>query len=706
MGKIANAMPVMPGSRAQVLLARVSQEEESLVCYRVPSASSLSRARSPATATRERPDCELEVMLRVPLCLALVASVGDTSVSVTMPSQDLWGKLRGLRKPACEPCSALKGQPPCEQPDAPQGWTLECKSPEAASRLLERLQMAGCVVQGLQRRYHLMDVIGKGNFGVVLRAEDLHTGAIVAIKVFTKVYDQKLMHPLLEASILRSCRHENIQEFLGVYELTEVDVLDRLEVESSRTYAIVSEFLAGGELLAYLQRPEKVTEDRARSLVKQLLSAISRLHDASIVHRDIKPENLMLTDMGSKVKLIDFGLSALDSDFEAMTMKAGSPGYAAPEVLTGPQTCKADCFSCGVILYILLTGKAPFPGRDANEVLVKNMLCQVSVSPLANVSGEAKDLVMGLLRKSPRMRLSAAEALGHDWFTQPAPPSAAPVAPATPRTGQATPRARHLPSLKMMQPLITRRPLGTHGAAALIRRPDATPALELDLGDRLPNEAGVRRRDTSPDRDGIPTLLPPAAAPRATGASAARALAFTSAAAAQAAETPDGDTGGPPQRDTSPAPAVERLTIHDVRRHDVSSASGCDFGDAVRQDGCASPVHAWSKQIVPDRPSFLERFSFGERSERPSFNGDASSPLYAKKVRRPPKLEERPSGLFPVPPQAGARASEKGVPRADAEQAGAPVVLAVVRLPSSPPPGRHRRPAGLHQHRHRILRQS
>lgn len=366
---------------------------------------------------------------------------------------------------------------------------------------------------------------------------------------------------------------------------------------------------------------------------------------------------------------------------------------------------------------------------------------------------------MGLLRKSPRERLSAAEALGHAWFTQPALP-VAPVAPASPRTGQVTPRARHLPSLIMLQPLITRRPLETHRAAALTRRLDATPAVELDLGAKLPHKAGVRRRVTSPDRDCRPTLLSPKAAPRATGASAVSALTFTSAAAAQgptsstsataaAAVSPrpdrgsrapsvatahagtgpqsrgpgaavaspsavraalhllDGDTDAPPQRDTSPAPAVERLTNHHVRWHDVSSASRCDLGDVARQDSCASPVHAWSRQTVPDRPSFLERLSFGDRSDRPSFGGEVSSSLCPKKVRRLPKPEDRPSGLFAVPPHAGARAPEKpSALLADPEQVAVPADLAVVRLPSAPPPQRCRRPAGLHHHRHRNLRQS
>ncbi|CAK0850325.1 unnamed protein product [Prorocentrum cordatum] len=744
-GKIANAMPQMPGNKAQVLLARVCQEEESFVCYRAPSASSpLSRSRSPA-AGREKADSDLELVLRVPLCCALVALVGDTAVTLTMPAQDLVEKLRGLRKPACELFSTLKGQPQCDQPSAPQSWTWECKTPEAASLLLERLQAAGCIVQGLQRRYQLMEVIGNGSFGVVLKAEDRHTGTTVAIKVFTKEYDEKLMHPLLEATILRSHHHESILEILGVYAVTEQETLDMLGVELPITYAIVSEFLAGGELLEHLQRSKWFSEDAARCLAKQLLSAICRLHEGSIVHRDIKLENLILTGTGNALKLIDFGLSALVSDREAMSMKAGSPGYIAPEVLSEPLTCKADCFSTGVILYILLTGETPFPGKNANEVLVKNMRCQVNMSPLAKVSAEAKDLVMGLLRKNQRERLSAAAALDHVWFTQPATP-AAPVAPATPRTGPAAPRGRHLPGLRTPQHFITRRSPETCRAAALTRRPDATPAVELDLGESLPHNASVvRRRVLSPESDRRPS---PTATPRATGASAARALAASavaaaavpprqdwasggpSAAAANACAPPepqrkgfcvsvappstadaaphllDGGAECPPQRNTSPAPAVERFTMQHGRMHEALSASRHCAADAAPRSSSARPVQAWSKQAVPDRVSFVERAerpSF--RTERPSFHSEA--PSHVRKARKLPRPEEKSHGLFAVTPHASAPGQEGPVVLlADPDKAGIGAGLARVRLPTQPPPMRYRRPVGLQHHRLSSLQRS
>jgi serine/threonine protein kinase len=282
-----------------------------------------------------------------------------------MPTKEMLGKLRGVGRPRCDFFSALGEKTHCDQPEAPQSVMLECQSEEAARLLLDRLQKTGCIVQGLQRRYVLLDEIGSGNFGVVFKAEDLYTGQYVAIKIFIEEYEQRLMHPFLEASILTASSHANVQGFYGLYEVTEMELLDALGVGAPSTYAIVSEFLEGGDLLTYMQRSTRVTEFRARDLAKQLLSAVSHMHDGAFVHRDLKPENIILTGSGDTIKLIDFGLSAPEEDLEVMRMKAGSPGYVAPEIVTGLMTCKADCFSVGVILFILLTGKALFVGKNA-----------------------------------------------------------------------------------------------------------------------------------------------------------------------------------------------------------------------------------------------------------------------------------------------------------------------------------------------------
>ena len=102
-----------------------------------------------------------------------------------------------------------------------------------------------------------------------------------------------------------------------------------------------------------------------------------------------------------------------------MYLRCGSPGYVAPELLEdkGYYT-KADVFSAGIILYVMLTGRPAFPGANIHDILMKNKHCDISFPPKYwdRISAEAKDLVHLLVHKDPRQRISASEALKHPWF--------------------------------------------------------------------------------------------------------------------------------------------------------------------------------------------------------------------------------------------------------------------------------------------------
>ena len=93
--------------------------------------------------------------------------------------------------------------------------------------------------------------------------------------------------------------------------------------------------------------------------MEQLFKAINHCHASGVVHRDIKPENIMITDSGS-VRLIDFGLSKVNKGDKRLTTIAGTPFYMAPEVLDGNYGAKADIWSLGVLLYVLVSGYLPF----------------------------------------------------------------------------------------------------------------------------------------------------------------------------------------------------------------------------------------------------------------------------------------------------------------------------------------------------------
>ena len=134
--------------------------------------------------------------------------------------------------------------------------------------------------------------------------------------------------------------------------------------------------------------------------MKQLLSAVAYCHAKKIVHRDLKPENLLLVKPGVyDVKVIDFGLSRNFTANKSMYSKMGTPFYIAPEVLKKKYNEKCDLWSCGVILYILLSGNAPFTGKTDQQIFDNIALGYVSFQGVEwkNVSNEAKIFIKKLL---------------------------------------------------------------------------------------------------------------------------------------------------------------------------------------------------------------------------------------------------------------------------------------------------------------------
>eukprot|EP00406_Dinophysis_acuminata_P000310 CAMPEP_0179212972 /NCGR_PEP_ID=MMETSP0797-20121207/1405_1 /TAXON_ID=47934 /ORGANISM="Dinophysis acuminata, Strain DAEP01" /LENGTH=830 /DNA_ID=CAMNT_0020918649 /DNA_START=36 /DNA_END=2528 /DNA_ORIENTATION=+ len=266
-------------------------------------------------------------------------------------------------------------------------------------------------MSNLEEHYSLTRVVGSGASSKVYFAEDLQTGGPVAVKV-VKPDPAIGPSPLArEATILRRACHPNILQFLGIFRITDVDS------SMKGCWAIVTEFINGGELFAQVRHDGPLPESRAQHVSSQVLSAIAFLHERGIVHRDIKTENIILVGTGDDIKIVDFGLATPEWDKEMMAMRCGSPGYVAPEVLRGETYgCTVDCFSIGVLLYILLSGRAPFSDRTLNALLQKNLHCKVNPKGLLGVSEFAKDLVMKMLTPWPSVRPAAAQCLVHPWF--------------------------------------------------------------------------------------------------------------------------------------------------------------------------------------------------------------------------------------------------------------------------------------------------
>ena len=142
-----------------------------------------------------------------------------------------------------------------------------------------------------------------------------------------------------------------------------------------------------------------------------------------VVHRDIKLDNILIKQIEDKenyeVRVADFGLATFTLKDEMIEHKCGSPGYVAPEIFKkSGYSYKADIFSLGSVCFNLLTGRYLFSADNQQDLLIKNIKCQTAhiVKYLQNTTPECRDLLFKMIEIDPIKRLSAKEALMHDWF--------------------------------------------------------------------------------------------------------------------------------------------------------------------------------------------------------------------------------------------------------------------------------------------------
>ena len=161
------------------------------------------------------------------------------------------------------------------------------------------------------------------------------------------------------------------------------------------------------------------TEIQASFIMHQLFSVVNYCHKMKIIHRDLKPENILVNknDNGFvQIKICDFGTSLMFNRGEIQDKIVGSIYYIAPEVLQKKYNSKCDLWSCGVIMYILLTGVPPFGGNDNQTIIKKILVSQYDKGRLKKRCRACIDLIDKLLERDISLRIKADEALAHKWF--------------------------------------------------------------------------------------------------------------------------------------------------------------------------------------------------------------------------------------------------------------------------------------------------
>ena len=305
--------------------------------------------------------------------------------------------------------------------------------------------------------YKELSTLGSGTYGTVKKVCLIkNPSTIRAMKIIPKenimegVDSSKVID---EITILKKLDHPNIMK---IYECF---------VDKDNFY-IISDYCDQGDLLGKLEKLGKMNEIVVKFIMDQIFSAVAYLHSKNVLHGDIKLENILLytasnnkgrrftsinidinhiielqkeinrsnsvtkrsrnyvNDMlNYEVKLIDFGCSKYFVNKKKHKKLSGIIGttlYCSPEVVDDLYDEKSDEWSCGVLMYILLSGEAPFQGNSEEEIFKKIKKCQYSFKPkeFNDVSDSCKDLIRKLMEPKKRKRIKASEALRHPFFTE------------------------------------------------------------------------------------------------------------------------------------------------------------------------------------------------------------------------------------------------------------------------------------------------
>jgi serine/threonine-protein kinase len=216
-------------------------------------------------------------------------------------------------------------------------------------------------------RYKVLRKIGRGGFSTVFLVEDQAISDRVILKILSShlTVDESMARRFVqELKLARRISHRNV-----------IRIHDLLQVGRSR--AISMEYFESEDLGNILDREEVLTATRGLALARQICAGLAAAHEAGVIHRDVKPANI-LVGAEDLVKIVDFGLASVGREVENRLTRTGhlvgTPHYMAPELIRGePIGIKADIYSFGVMMYEMFSGKLPYDGENAMNILFRHL---------------------------------------------------------------------------------------------------------------------------------------------------------------------------------------------------------------------------------------------------------------------------------------------------------------------------------------------
>ena len=265
----------------------------------------------------------------------------------------------------------------------------------------------------LNGRFQILETLGAGGMGRVYKAMQSPLDRVVALKVLNPNYgagrDPGFQRRFfLEASMTSKLHHPNT-----------ITVIDYGKTEEGIFY-IAMEFVEGETLGRVIAEHAPLPWTRALHITQQIARSLREAHKHGIIHRDLKPANVMVVNEETDhdlVKVLDFGLvksflpenkDLTETELTQAGVLLGSPMYMAPEQARNHSDPRSDIYSLGVVFYQMLTGKPPFTGREAIDVIMKHINEPPpplnSIAPSADIPPDVETIVFKCLAKKPAQR--------------------------------------------------------------------------------------------------------------------------------------------------------------------------------------------------------------------------------------------------------------------------------------------------------------